>query len=426
MNRDLLLAHFDRISEAPDAIPHLRQFILDLAVRGSIVPQDPNEGPGSDLLVRIQAEERRRQKDERLRQRRRLPRLTTDEIPFESPDGWKWLRVAELGITQTGTTPSSNNPEYFGDYIPFLKPADLTGKEPNYAGEGLSKQGIAHSRLIPSNSVLMVCIGSSIGKVNVTDRDACCNQQISTVTPYLAQLSRFASFSLKASYFQKLVRARAGMGTLPIISKGKWEILPIPLPPFAEQQRIVAKVDELMSLCDQLEVMQEQRDNLRYRLAAASHHRLNTGSDALSIRKSAIFYINHFGAVSAQREQINQHRQTIRSLAIRGYLVPQDANEQPASELLREIMEDRARLVKEGKTKKLSNLLPIAQSDAPFDLPAGWIWTRLGELASLVTSGSRDWAKYYSREGAIFVRMGNLSRDSYQLRLTARGASLDS
>lgn len=184
--------------------------------------------------------------------------------------------MGEIGFTQTGTTPSSNNPEYFGAYIPFVKPADLTGNTINYSGDGISKEGVEHSRLIPKHSVLMVCIGSSIGKVNVTDRDVCCNQQINAVAPYLEPLTRFTSFALKASYFQKLVVASAGMGTLPIISKGKWELLPIPVPPLAEQQRIVAKVEELLAVCDRLEAqLTTAQTESRRLLEAVLHQALN-------------------------------------------------------------------------------------------------------------------------------------------------------
>jgi type I restriction enzyme S subunit len=116
MNPEFLLDYFDRISDAPDAVPRLRTLILDLAVHGKIVPQNPNEEPSPQLLERIQAEEKRRCQGTKVRKGQRAPSLTPDEIPFELPQPWIWLRLGELGITQTGTTPSSSNPEYFGDY----------------------------------------------------------------------------------------------------------------------------------------------------------------------------------------------------------------------------------------------------------------------------------------------------------------------
>jgi len=245
--------HLSAVTTRPEHIKQLRQTILNLAVRGQVVPQDPADEPAPELFKRIQTERAKLAKEGKSRRQEPLPLSRFDEPPFELPKQWMWFRLADAGLTQTGTTPPSNNVEYFGDYIPFIRPADLTGTITNYSGNGLSTQGVEYSRLIAKNSVLMVCIGSSIGKVNLTDRNVCCNQQINTLTPYLESTSRFMSFAMKADYFQKLVLANAGMGTLPIISKGKWEILPVPLPPLAEQQRIVARVDELIVLCDRLE-----------------------------------------------------------------------------------------------------------------------------------------------------------------------------
>ena len=126
-----------------------------------------------------------------------------------------------------------------------------------------------HSRVAAENSVMMVCIGATLGKVNVTDRTVCFNQQINSVTPYMDGLHGFLAIALKASGFQELAWSKAGTGTLPIISKGKWEVLPIPLPPLAEQHRIVAKVDELMALCDQLEASLATGNDTRRHLLEA-------------------------------------------------------------------------------------------------------------------------------------------------------------
>ncbi len=270
------LDNLPAITTRRDQVKQLRQTILNLAVRGKLVPQDPNEEPASALLKRIEVGKARRVKAGTIRRQNEFEPLRSADYPFDLPDKWMWVRLGSTGFTQTGTTPSSNNPDYFGDYIPFVKPADLTGNSIDYRGEGISKLGIEHSRLIEKSSVLMVCIGSSIGKVNTTDRDICCNQQINTLTPHLDGLTHFVSIALRATFFQALVRATAGMGTLPIISKGKWEVLPIPLPPLAEQHRIVAKVDELMALCDRLETSIGNGDDTRNRLLSALLH------DALS------------------------------------------------------------------------------------------------------------------------------------------------
>ncbi|MEL7641038.1 MAG: restriction endonuclease subunit S [Solidesulfovibrio sp.] len=264
------LDHLPRLATRPEHVKELRQTILNLAVRGKLVPQDPNDEPASELLKKIQGEKVRLTKAGLIRKQNSLSVLSKTEIPFIGPFAWEWARLGDIGLTQTGTTPSSNNPEYFGDYIPFVKPADLTGNCINYRGDGLSREGISHSRLIQKNSVLMVCIGSSIGKVNLSTRDVCCNQQINAITPCFSELTPFVHLALSSDYFRNLVLANAGMGTLPILSKGKWEILPIPLPPLAEQHRIVAKVDELMDLCDQLEVQLTTSQRRRSRLLEAT------------------------------------------------------------------------------------------------------------------------------------------------------------
>ena len=194
--------------------------------------------------------------------------------------------------------------------------------------------------------------------------------------------------------------------------------MPFPLPPLAEQHRIVAKVDELMALCDRLEAARIEREATRDRMATASLARLNTPDpDPATFQNHAAFALNNLTPLTTRPDQIKALRQTILNLAVRGKLVPQDPNDEPASELLKRIAAGQARLVKAGKIKKTKALPSISKGHVKFEVPNGWSWCWLGNLSKFVTSGSRDWAKYYSREGAIFVRMGNLSKEHYRLRL---------
>ena len=241
-------------------------------MRGKLVEQDPNDESAVQLLNRIAAEKARLAQAGKTRKEKPAAPISEEERWFVAPPGWGWARLLEIGRTQTGTSPSSSKLELFGDFIPFVKPADLDGGSIKYDGPGLSSEGIGHSRVAHADSVLMVCIGATLGKVNITDRTICFNQQINSLSPFIDGMHRFVALALKSSNFQERAWARAGTGTLPIISKGKWEILPIPLPPLAEQHRIVAKVDALMALCAQLEAALATADTTRRRLLEALLH----------------------------------------------------------------------------------------------------------------------------------------------------------
>jgi len=244
-----------------ELISKLRQSILQEAVQGKLVPQDPNDEPASILLERIKEEKERLVKEGKIKKEKPLPPISEDEIPYELPKGWEWVRLGEIGETHTGTTPSTKHPEYFNGEIPFIKPADITDKGINYNNESLTLLGVNKGRLIPKDSVMMVCIGGSIGKCYYTDRDCSCNQQINAITAYGNMHGKFLYYFLSSPYFYKQVLARATGSATPIINKNKWSNILFPLPPLSEQKRIVEKVDQLMALCDELEKNIEQSKN---------------------------------------------------------------------------------------------------------------------------------------------------------------------
>ncbi len=182
---ELWLQHLDLIAAAPDGVKRLRELILDLAVRGKLVPQDPNEEPASELLKRIQAEKARLVAEGKIKKDKPLPAIGEEEKPFELPVGWEWYALGDIGYTQTGTTPNKSEPENFGTDYPFIKPGDIYPDLIDYHNEGLSHYGLTKSgRLVPNGSLLMVCIGT-LGKCSLIDRDCSFNQQINSITPLL-------------------------------------------------------------------------------------------------------------------------------------------------------------------------------------------------------------------------------------------------
>jgi len=419
MNPAQLLAHFDRISEAPDAIPRLRRFILDLAVRGKLVEQDQNDEPAGELLKRIQEEKAKRIKAGEMRSPRVIEWTDSIEKLFPVFNSWAWVRLADVGAIVGGGTPQSNDADNFtagGTGIAWLTPADLGRHNELYVSHGsrdITEKGLKSSSatLIPKDSVLFTS-RAPIGYTAISANEITTNQGFKSVVPYITECSRYIALYLKA--FGPWIDSKASGTTFREVSGKVVSGLPIPLPPLPEQHRIVAKVDELMALCDQLEAAKAERENQRDRLIAASLHRLNSSDDADASRESARFYLNHLPRLTTRPEHIKQLRQTILNLAVRGRLVPQDPNDELAGELLKRIQEQKAMLVKSGEIREIrkGNLLPLVDKNQTlYSLPTGWEWTRLGVVCFLISDGTHHTPKY-ENSGIHFLSVKDVSSGS--------------
>jgi type I restriction enzyme S subunit len=200
---------------------------------------------------------------------------------------------------------------------------------------------------------------------------------------------RYLWITLRSSYFISCVEEKMRGQAYPAINDGDLAPLPIPLPPLAEQRRIVAKVDDLMKLCDELEAAQAKRERRRDRLVAATLHGLNNGEandengETLSFEDSASFYLNHLMHLTTHPEYIEQLRQTILNLAVRGKLVPQDPKDEPASEYLKRVELEKRRLIDQGTIKRDRLLPKIADDEVPFSVPSSWAWERFANVAAI-------------------------------------------
>lgn len=226
-------AEIDRAEKAYEELQTLsgvlRGQILQEAIQGKLVPQLAEEGVVEQIGV------------------------APDEVPFEIPESWRWVTLASVGKTHTGTTPSTSKKEYFGSDIPFVKPGDIDHCLLTYREDGLSTAAHEVARLVPEKSLLMVCIGGSIGKVAVCDREISFNQQINAIVCNEEwALPEYLFVIMRSPYFQDEVWRNATGTATPIINKSRWGKIWIPLPSTKEQVRIVAKVEDLMKQVDTL------------------------------------------------------------------------------------------------------------------------------------------------------------------------------
>ena len=277
--------------------------VLDLAIRGKLTEQRSDEALSPEVL--------------------QLPEV---KGPFEIPENWKWCEVKSLGKTQTGSTPPKAHSEYYGCDYYFVKPADINDIRIIFRQKEISCAGASVARIALPGSVLMVCIGSlgDFGRCAVVNEATCFNQQINSVTPSADFDSRYIAFMMNSSYFRLSAVMASGQTTIPILKKSAWEKLMIPIPPLAEQRRIVQKAEELFKLIDAL---QEHQDSLL--------------------------------------EKLDLIRRTALDKAIRGQLTEQRADETLSPEVLQ-----------------------LPELNGPFELPENWKWVKAGSLVNLISGTS--------------------------------------
>ncbi|HBR3160003.1 TPA: restriction endonuclease subunit S [Klebsiella pneumoniae] len=384
-------------------IKKLRELILELAVRGKLVPQDPNDEPASELLKRIAVEKAELVKQGKIKKQKPLPEISEDEKPYELPEGWEWVRLGNVGVCSTGKTPSTSVSSHFNGNIPFVGPGQITQcGEITQADKFLSEDGMLNSTEANNGDIFTVCIGGSIGKSAVVSERVAFNQQINSIKPVLVD-SKYIYFSISTTLFiSSMVTASTGSAT-PIINRSKWESLLIPCAPVAEQHSIVAKVNELMALCDQLEQQSLISLEAHQQLVETLLATLVDSQHAEDLTENWARISQHFDTLFTTEASIDALKQTILQLAVMGKLVPQDPNDEPASELLKRIEQEKALLVKEGKNKKQKPLPPINDEEKPFELPKGWEWCRLGHCIHLISGQHLKPNEYTENiiEGAI-------------------------
>lgn len=326
----------------------LKNSILQLAVQGKLVPQSAEDEPAVELVKRIITEKQRHISSGAIKKEKALPPITEDELPFDIPETWAWVRLSDISNITAGGTPSRTITSYWNGDIPWVKISDISDKYVNSTEECITQRGLDNSSAkVFSKGTLLYTIFATIGTVGILNIDAATNQAIAGVTFY-------GEYDLDYMYYvavglkDLLVAKGKGMAQMNI-NQTILKSTPIPIPPLAEQRRIVAKIEELLPLVSEY-------DGVEKRISA-----LNT-------------------------EFPDKLRKSILQQAMQGKLTDRDPSDEPAVELLKRINAEKVTHAGARKTRKGLVQSPIAEDEKPFDLPDTWEWVRFTDVIDVASN----------------------------------------
>lgn len=418
----MLLLNLDQVASAPGGVARLRELILNLAVQGKLVPQDPADEPASVLLQKIRAEKDRLIAESKIKRDKPRVVVAEDKLPCDVPEGWVWARLSELGDFSGGKTPSTQRANFWDGHIPWITPKDMKQLRLSSSEDKVTQMAVDDGlALVPANSVLMVvrsgilrrAVPTAVNEVATT-----INQDLKAlvlVRPELASYVQLLIRGFERFILQNLTKIGT---TVESIQFDAFSAQRFPVPPLAEQSRIVTRVEELMRLCDALEAKGQLEATQHAQLASTLLGTLTNSATPEELADNWQRVAQHFDLLLDRPEAIDVLEQTLLQLAVRGLLVPQYSTDEPASVLLQRIRAEKDRLISEGKIKRDKPLPLIPDEEKPFELPIGWEWTRFGDVVALssgVTLGRKTpIAKPVSLP---YLRVANVQR--WHLNLTS-------
>ncbi len=396
-------------------IKKLRELILELAVRGLLVPQDPNDEPASELLKKIAVEKAKLIKAGKIKKDKPLPAISNEEKLFDLPSGWAWARLGGVGTVASSSRVHQKDWQSSG--VPFFRTREIVVLSQHgfvnnelFISEELY-QSFARSGLAPVAGDLMFTGVGTIGVpyvVTESDKFYFKDASVLIFKNHFGLFPRFLFYFMRSPCWINAIHEGSMGTTVHTLTIVRANNVLIPLPPLAEQHRIVAKVDELMALCDQLEQQTEASLGAHQTLVETLLSALTSAADHAQFASAWQRIAGHFDTLFTTEESIDQLKQTILQLAVMGKLVPQDPNDEPANVLLGRIATERARLADDGAIKRDKQPFDISIAQKPFEIPDRWIWCELSQLLALVTDGDHQ-APPQSNDGVPFLVIGNLN-----------------
>ncbi|EFQ7755679.1 restriction endonuclease subunit S, partial [Salmonella enterica] len=410
-------------------IKKLRELILELAVRGKLVPQDPNDEPASVLLERIAAEKAELMKQGKIKKQKPLPEISEEEKPFELPVGWEWTRLINLGTWALGSGFPNVVQGNSDKEILMCKVSDmnLEGNEKFIVStiNTISKDLADEYKIKTSEpgTIIFPKIGGAIAtnKRRILVQETAIDNNCLGIKPCNAISGEWFYLILSALDMSKYQSGTS----IPAINQSVIGSIPIALPSLKMQEKILSYVITLMSLCDQLELHSLTSLDAHQQLVETLLTTLTDSQNADQLAENWSRISEHFDTLFTTEASIDALKQTILQLAVMGKLVPQDPNDEPASELLKRIAQEKAQLVKDGKMKKQKPLPPISDEEKPFELPDGWEWVKLGNILHDIKYGTSQKCDY-NISGYPVLRIPNIVKGIIDLADIKYGALTDS
>lgn len=384
MNSDLLSQNFATLTESPGGIDALRQMILQLAVRGKLLSQNPDEGDSFSLYNQIVSERTHLVNAGKLKNKK-VEKIDKTTIPFAVPNSWTWVQI---GFALELINGRAFKPQEWSEKgLPIIRIKNLNNPQApyNYCDfEVPEKYHIYENDFLISWSGTP---GTSFGAFLWVGGHAVLNQHIFKCNLIgNAYEKKFLRLAINSRLDDMINQSRGGVG-LKHITKGKLENVFIPLPPLAEQHRIVAKVDQLMNLCDELERKQQKRSEVHICMNSGALSKLQQPDNEAEFNRIWAHIRDNFDLLYTKQETVKKLREAVLQLAVQGRLVEQDPNDEPAEVLLERIAEEKKRLQKEGKLKRQKKLPPIDEDEVPYEVPQGWEWARMGDVVLKIKGG---------------------------------------
>lgn len=368
------IAAFDVIAEAPGGVERLRALVLRLAVRGRLVEQDSGDEPVAVLLERISKERMELTERKKLRVSKSLSPVSQYEVDFEIPQRWTWARLGNLYHLEMGQSPPSQFYNQTGDGLPFYQgKADFGDRFPTV------RYWCTKPTKLADEGDVLLSVRAPIGPTNIATERCCIGRGLAALRPLAGMPTKYLLWTIRA--FEEQLDSLGTGTTFKAISRKLLEPFPLPLPPLAEQHRIVAKVDELMRLIDRLETARSSREAARVAGRDSALAALRNAATPQEVGVAWTCIAERMDDLFTAPADLVPLREAVLQLAVRGRLVEQEPDDEPAGRLLELIVAEKVELVKKKKVRKRKSYGSLMSDEIPFEIPRSWTWARLRDLA---------------------------------------------